>query len=82
MDGLDKKRKEIDRIDNKIVELLEKRFDKVKKIIDNKRKNGVLVENLQREKEIKLKHKDAKLPKGFSDSFFDLLFKEAKKEGF
>jgi chorismate mutase len=82
MDFLDKKRKEIDNLDKKLIKILEKRFKTVKEIVKWKRKKEVLVEDLQRENRIKDKYKRSKLPKGFSDKFFDYLFKEAKKEDF
>lgn len=80
MKELSKKRKKIDKIDNKIVKLLEKRFEIVNKLKQLKKKNGIKMEDKQREEEIKSRYKNSKLPFGFEDKFFELLFREAKKD--
>jgi chorismate mutase len=79
MKELRQERKKIDKIDNKIVKLLEKRFGIVNRLKKLKKKNSINMEDKRREKEIKLRYKNSKLPKCFVDNFFNLLFKEAKK---
>jgi chorismate mutase / prephenate dehydrogenase len=72
-------RKNIDRIDKQLIGLLEKRFKIVWKMKALKKKQKIKMEDKNREKEIKLKYRKSKLPKGFSDKFFDSLFREAKR---
>ena len=79
MKELSKERKKIDKIDNKIVKLLEKRFEIVNRLKQLKKKNRIKMEDKQREEEIKSRYKLSKLPQDFVNKFFNLLFKEAKK---
>jgi len=73
------KRRQIDKVDRKIVSLLEKRFKIVFGLREYKRKHNMPIEDLDRESEIKEKFKYSKLPKGVLVKFFKLLFMEAKK---
>lgn len=73
------KRKKIDKIDSKLVKLLEKRFRVVSQVKSWKKKNKVNIEDKTRERQIKEKYAKSKLPKGFVSRFFDLLFREAKR---
>lgn len=82
MDFIEEKRREVDKIDDKLVELLGKRFDVVKEIVSFKKQNDIPIEDKSREDTIKARYLMAGLPEGFSDKFFDELFDEAKKEGF
>lgn len=82
MDFLDKKREEIDAIDDKLVELLERRFRVVREVIRFKKQQGVEIEDREREETIKARYLTADLPEGYSDKFFNNLFDEAKKEEF
>ena len=52
MEFLDKKRKQIDKIDKKIIKLLELRFKLIRELILWKRKNNIALEDLKRENEI------------------------------
>jgi len=72
-------RKNIDKIDKQLISLLEKRFKIVWKMKALKKKQKIKMEDKNREKEIKLKYRKSKLPAGFSDKFFDSLFREAKR---
>jgi len=74
MDFLEKKRREIDEIDDKLVRLLEERFSRVKEIVDWKNSQSIPVEDKQREETIKARYLNTRLPQGFSDKFFDNLF--------
>jgi chorismate mutase len=79
MDNLIKSRKEIDRIDGKMIKLFEKRFEISREIGEIKRENGFEVEDRQREKEIiENRARNSRLSKEFITNLFDLIFKESK----
>ena len=61
--GLEEIRKEIDEIDSKFVELLVKRFAQAEKIAEYKKANGLLIRDMDREKEVVQKWKNIVLAK-------------------
>jgi len=80
MDFLDKKRNEIDQVDEKLIELLEKRFEIIKEVKDYKKEKGFAVENKKREEEVLQRYKNSDLSKSFVGDFLNILFKEIKDE--
>jgi len=74
MDFLGKARKDLDEIDDRLVELLEKRFKVVGSIVEWKKARGIPIENKSREEIVKARYLSADLPKGYSDKFFGNLF--------
>jgi len=73
-------RRRIDKIDNKIVALLEKRFGISRKIRGYKLKNNLLIDDKKREKEILAsKTKNSLLSDNFTRKFFNLIFDESKR---
>jgi len=73
-------RRKMNRIDKKIVALLEKRFEVSKKIGEYKLKNHLLVEDKKREKEILASRtKNSSLSKNFTRKLFNLIFNESKR---
>ena len=73
-------RKEIDKIDNKIAALLEKRFGVSRKIRRYKLKNNLSIEDKKREKEILApKTKNFSLSDNFTKKLFNLIFEESKR---
>jgi len=79
MEFLEAKRREIDDIDDKLVNLLEKRFFVVKEVVDWKKSQSLPIEDKAREEAIKSRYFNSSFPEGFSDKFFNSLFDEAKK---
>lgn len=79
MDFLAAKRNQIDKIDNKIVGLIEKRWKIVNEIVKWKKNRNMEIEDLKREKEIKERFNNRPLPEGLINNLFGLLFKEAKR---
>jgi len=79
MEFIKTRRKEIDRIDLKLVKLLETRVRVAGEIQSYKKKNGLKREDLLREKEIISHFKNSKLRAGFIRNFFGLLFSETKR---
>jgi len=73
------KRREIDKIDSKLIKLLEKRFKIVSQMKFWKNKKRIKIEDKSRERQIKNNYMKSNLPKSFVNGFFDLLFKEVKK---
>jgi len=73
-------RQNVDKVDDQIVELLEKRFKISEEVGKYKKGNGLEIENLNREKEIIDKRiKESGLSREFVESFFQLIFEESKK---
>lgn len=73
-------RKKLDKIDRKLIKLLKKRFAVCKKIGKYKKKNGLPVQDLKREKQImNNRAKKSGLSKDFVQKLFKLIFKESKK---
>ena len=73
-------RKEVDKIDNKIINLLEKRFEIVRKIRKHKLKNYLSIKDKKREKEIiNSKIRNSALSKNFIKKLFNLVLTESKK---
>lgn len=71
-------RKEIDVINQEIVDLLNKRLDLVKEIIQIKEINNLPMEDLVREKEILDKLDCANLSKEFVEELFGDIFRYSK----
>jgi len=79
---MQKLRKQIDEIDQKIIKLLAKRMDVVKKIGQFKKEAGISVKDKNREQELKneLKRIAGKdLSPDFVDRLYDVIFKECRK---
>ena len=73
-------RKEIDKIDNKIILLLKKRLESARKIGAYKKKNGLKIVDKKREKEILLDRiKKSKLSKDFTKKLFSVIIKESRE---
>ena len=73
-------RTKIDKIDRKIISLLEKRFKVVEGIKKYKAKNNLPVEDKKREQKIiNSKAKNSSLSKDFITKFFTIIFSESKK---
>ena len=53
MSDIEKLRKEIDKIDTNMIVLIRKRFETARKIGKYKRKNGLRIRDLKREKSVK-----------------------------
>lgn len=80
MVSLLKFRRKLNKTDNKICSLLEKRFKIVEKIRQYKKENNLPIEDKKREKEIiDNKCKKTRLSKDFTKKLFKLIFKESKK---
>jgi len=78
---LEKQRNIINKIDKRILNLLEKRFITVKNIADYKKKNGLNIFQPDREKEIikKLIKETQILNNEFVEKLYRLIFRESKK---
>lgn len=72
-------RKEIDKIDNAIVDLLEKRKKTVKKIASIKRKLNMPVIDEQREKNVVERLKRLSKEKGLDENFIACIYEEIIK---
>ena len=73
-------RRKIDKIDNKIIILLEKRFEVSRKIRRHKLKNNLSIEDKKREKEIFVpKTKNSSFSDNFIKKLFNLIFDESKR---
>jgi chorismate mutase len=69
---LEELRKKIDKVDSRIVALLEERVDLAKKIGEAKRKHGLPVEDAKREQEVLIKVTErTKLNQGFVKKLFE-----------
>lgn len=83
MNSLKKYRKEIDKIDRTIIQLLEKRFSIVEKIGEFKRKFKLKIRDKKREKEMLEKRKKLirklNLSSDFIEKFFRLIIRESIK---
>lgn len=77
MNNLDKHRKEIDKIDDNIIELLEQRFNLVVEIGQYKKENNLPVFDAKRESAIKQKFKTKKYQDSLSN-IYDTILKESK----
>lgn len=77
MNSLDKYRKEIDKIDDSIIELLEQRFNLVVEIGQYKKENNLPVFDAKRESAIKQKFKTKKYQDSLSN-IYDTILKESK----
>lgn len=73
-------RKEIDKLDNQFLKILEERFEIVKKIVEHKRKNNIPIEDKKREEEIiKNKIEMSGLNEDFVKNLLNLVFQESKR---
>ncbi len=73
-------RKKIDKIDNKIMKLLEKRLESARKIGKYKKKHGIKIIDRKREKEILLDRvKKSKLSKDFTKRLFSVIIHESRR---
>jgi len=73
-------RRKIDKIDNRIVVLLEERFGVSRRIKKYKSKNHLPIEDKKREKEILVsKIKNSSLSDNFTRKLFNLIFDESKR---
>ena len=73
-------RKKLDRIDNKIIKLLEKRFKIAQRVGETKKQNGFEISDKEREKQIvEEKIKKSQLDKKFIRDFYKLIFKQSKE---
>lgn len=73
-------RDRIDKIDRNIFELLEERFEIVKKVGEYKKENNLPVRNKQREQEIVTERiKTSKLDANFVRDFFKIVFNKSYK---
>ena len=73
-------RKNIDKIDSKIMKLLEKRFESARKIGEYKKKTGIKLVDKKRENEIlQDRIKNSRLSKDFTKKLFSVIIKESKK---
>lgn len=77
MNSLDKYRKEIDKIDDSIIELLEKRFNLVVEIGQYKKENNLPVFDAKRELVIKQKFTTKQYQDSLSN-IYDTILKESK----
>lgn len=77
MNNLDKHRKEIDKIDDNIIELLEQRFNLVVEIGQYKKENNLPVFDAKRESAIKQKFTAKKYQDSLSN-IYDTILKESK----
>jgi chorismate mutase len=78
---LEKLRKSIDKIDRKILKLMEDRFKVTNKIGKYKKKHNIPIQNKKREQEIiRERQKESKLDKNFIRNFYFLLFKESRRQ--
>lgn len=74
-------RQKINKPDEKIFGLFEKRFKITKKIINEKKKIGMVIYDKKREKElINKESKKFRLNKEFIDNVYKLIFKESRKQ--
>ena len=75
-----KYRKEIDKIDNRIMKLVEKRLDSARKIGIYKKKHGLKIIDKKREKEVlQDRIKKSKLSKDFTKKLFSVIIKESRR---
>lgn len=73
-------RRKIDKIDHKLMKLLEKRLDSARKIGEYKKKNGMKIIDKKREKEIlKDRVKNSKLSKDFTKKLFSVIIRESRR---
>lgn len=77
MNNLDKHRKEIDKIDDSIIELLERRFNLVVEIGQYKKENNLPVFDAKRESAIQQKFTTKKYQDSLSN-IYDTILKESK----
>lgn len=81
--GIKEHRKQIDEIDNQILELLKERFEISKKIGKYKKQNNLPIRNKKREKQLleknKNKAKDFNLKPDFVKKLFRLVLKESRR---
>jgi len=73
-------RRQINQLDNQLLQLLEARFEISKEIGEVKKRKGLPIEDLAREKEI-IESKCGKtdLDEGFVKKYFELIFEESKR---
>lgn len=80
---LKKYRKKIDKIDNKIVELLSRRVKMIGLIAKYKQKEGISILQKEREEEhlhdILMKCEESKLCKSYIHNVFETIFEESRK---
>ncbi len=78
-EDIEKLQIEIDKIDDKLVELLIKRFELTSQVNNIKRANSIDIEDKNREEAIISRYINTNLPEGYIDKFFNNLFDEEKK---
>ncbi len=71
---LKSKRKQIDKLDNKLIKILETRFKIAREIADWKKSKNIKIKDKNRENEIIAKYKKSNLPKSFINELCNLLF--------
>ncbi len=82
-DKLKIKRRELDKIDRELLELLRKRFEVVQEITDMKKMLGLPVYDKSREEEVKITREiwglELGIPKELTEKLFELILDESKK---
>lgn len=75
-------RKKIDKVDDSIIKLLEKRKNVSNEIISIKRERGIEVRDLKREKEIvkRLARKSKDLDEMLISKVYEVIFRQTKKK--
>jgi len=72
-------RKKIDKIDENIIKLIEKRLDYSRRIGEYKKKNGIKIVDLKREKEIlDYRTRKSRLSNDFTKKLFSIIIKESR----
>ncbi len=73
-------REKIDKLDNQLCDILEKRFELVKDVGNHKKNNGLTIEDKKREESvINSKIGKTKLSDDFTREIFELIMKESKR---
>lgn len=75
-----KTREQIDELDGKIAELIEKRVEIAKKVVESKRLSGLEIEDRDRESQIVLKITNGKKSKGLIKSIYKSIFEWVKSD--
>lgn len=73
-------RKDIDKLDNQIIELIRKRFALVSKVADYKKKNDIPVEDSEREKKLLESKKELAAELGIDSNLIEKIFNELLEE--
>jgi chorismate mutase len=79
MKNIQKLRKKIDELDQKLIKVLEKRFELTKEIGEIKQEEGLGIKHENRENEVLEKISTTKtLKKSFTKKLFELIFQESR----